>query len=130
MFIWTNKPRLFAGLLALALASCVEPGAQSVVRVGGVALAAPSGYCVAPQSRMQLAASEFVAFARCNQAQGKGGAVLTATLGAEGSAAGIDMAGPDLPAFVISPEGRRALSQSGLANAVWCMKCCGLTGRY
>ena len=116
MSTWTSK--VLGPALCLSLAACVAGGAGTV-RFGppegpGFAVAAPSGFCTARDSLSRLGTSDFVAFTRCSGA----GPVLTATVGAPGSGAGVDLSGAALAAYFTSAEGRAALSRSGRAEAV------------
>lgn len=116
MSTWTSK--VLAAALCLSLSACVAGGAGTV-RFGtpeapGFAVAAPSGFCAARDSLSRLGTSDFVAFTRCAGA----GPVLTATVGAAGSGAGLDLSGAALAAYFTSDEGRAALARSGRAEAV------------
>lgn len=117
MSTWTSKAALTAS--ALALAACVAGGGAGTVRFGtpeapGFAVAAPAGFCTARDSLSRLGASDFVAFTRCAGP----GPVLTATVGAPGSGAGLDLSGAEMAAYFLSDEGRAALARSGRAEAV------------
>lgn len=115
MSTWTSRAQAlwFAALLPSCLAA---GGGPSSVQLGSgaeaVVLAAPSGYCLAPDSVERTATSAFAAFTACRGP----GAVLTATAGAPGSAQPVDPA--EMGAFLDSPAGRRALARSGDAAAV------------
>lgn len=110
MSIWTNR----AAAALLLLPSCLAaPGAP--VLPGGVTVAAPAGFCPAPAARAEIAGQDFLAFAPCDGATAP---VLTATVGPEGSATGLDLSGPAVAAFARSEAGRAALSRSGEAASV------------
>lgn len=116
MSTWTSK--VLAPALCLSLAACVAGGAGTV-RFGtpeapGFAVAAPSGFCAARDSLSRLGTSDFVAFTRCAGA----GPVLTATVGAPGSGAGLELSGPEMAGYFLSDDGRAALARSGRAEAV------------
>lgn len=111
MSTWTSRAAVLPA--ALALSGCLTTGA--VQRAGGIAVAAPVGLCPAPAARAGAAGGDFLAFAPCD---GAAAPVLTATVGAEGSAAGVDLSGPAVAAFVRSPPGRAALSRVGKADSV------------
>jgi hypothetical protein len=105
MSTWTS--RLAA---ALALAGCTAAGPPApAARQGGLVVAAPAGFCIAPGTRAAAGAGQFVAFRRCRGP----GPVLTATVGAAGSAAGLDLSGAAVAAYAGSQAGRRALSRAG-----------------
>lgn len=116
MSTWTSKAAAF--LACLTLAACVA-GGGGVVRLGesGFAVAAPSGFCVAPDATSRIGQTDFVAYARCAGASGEP-ALLTATVGAPGSAGQDDPDPRALAAFFTSDAGRRVLSQSGRAQSV------------
>ncbi|MFN3969915.1 MAG: cation transport ATPase [Gemmobacter sp.] len=122
MSIWTSKA---AGLAAaFALSGCLGGGGGGArtVNLGaegapGLAVAAPQGFCVAPDAVARVGASDFVAFARCMGAPGAP-ALLTATVAGPGSAGGTDPDAEALAAFFTSDEGRAALSRAGRAGSV------------
>lgn len=116
MSIWTSRAPLAA--LALALAGCVaSDGGTGSVQLGrdGPLIAAPAGFCAARDAVSSLGAAAFAAFARC---AGEGGPVLTATVGAPGSAEGAALDPAALAALLTSAEGRRLLSRSGRTETV------------
>lgn len=98
----------------LALPGCLA-APSAVQRAGGFSIVAPEGYCAAPAARTEAAGGDFLAFAPCS---GAAAPVLTATVGAEGSASGLDLSGPAVAAFVRSEPGRAALSRTGTAASV------------
>lgn len=89
---------------------------------GAIAVAGPSGFCVLKRTQKRQGRAEFVALTRCPSGFGfqAGGApaTLTATVGEEGTANGVDLTGKGLAGFFTSPEGRRALSRKGQASGV------------
>jgi hypothetical protein len=96
MSTWISK----AALVLLLTSGCVAPNGvagllaqnsaapRQVVTVLGVKLAGPDGFCPLPATRQLVGAAGFVAFAPCD---GDQGALLTATVGAPGSAEGITL---------------------------------------
>ncbi len=109
MSTWTS--RLAAALL---LSGCLAAPA-AVQRVDGLAVGAPAGYCAATAARAAAAGGDFLAFAPCT---GAAAPVLTATVGAGGSATGLDLSGPVVAAFARSEAGRASLSRAGDAASV------------
>lgn len=119
MSIWTNKAVAAAAMLSLA--ACVA-GGDGVVRLGpegasGFAVAPPAGFCAAPDASSRIGQSDFVAFARCAGAPGDP-VLLTATVGAPGSAGPGDPDPQALAAFFTSDAGRRVLSRTGRPGTV------------
>lgn len=100
---------------ALLLAGCVAPaGVQIGSGPGAFRMAAPSGYCLAEGAVARQRAADFAAFTPCSG--GKAAGVLSATVGAAGSAQPVD---PRVMAdFLASAPGRRALSRVGDAASV------------
>jgi hypothetical protein len=109
MSTWTSRA---AALLLLPGCLAAPAGVQ---QAGGLRVKAPAGFCAAPQARAAAAGGDFLAFAPC---EGAAAPVLTATVGAEGSAAGLDLSGPVVAAFVRSEAGRASLSRAGDAASV------------
>lgn len=98
-------------LLCLALAGCAATGG---VQLGSGAdafrIVAPAGYCVAEGAVSRSRGSDFAAFTPCTPG-GPLPSVLTATVGAAGSAAPVDPKA--MAAFFVSERGKRALSRVG-----------------
>jgi hypothetical protein len=120
MSIWTSKAAIL--LASLSLAACVAGGGARVVQFGpagasGFAVAAPAGFCAAPDATNRIGRADFVAFARCAGTTGEP-ALLTATVGAPGSAGPDDPDPQALAAFFTSDAGRRVLSLAGRADSV------------
>lgn len=115
MSTWISK----AALISLLLSGCVAPdgtaggnqsGARQTLTVAGVRAAGPSGYCPLPTTKQRVAGAEFVAFAPCG---GDAGAILAATIGAEGSATGITLKQAILAPYFATEEGKAALRGAG-----------------
>jgi hypothetical protein len=111
------------------MAGCVAPqgddgsdGGAAPVVAGNVVIAAPSGFCVLEDSRFVQGTAEFAALLPCEsrlKVFGEGVmAVLTVTVGEEGTANGIDMSGKGLADYFTGEEGRAALSRVGKAATV------------
>lgn len=128
MSTWTSKRPLAALALGLILlAGCVPAGGSGAlatpVRVqpvldGAVRVAAPPGYCVDPASVMRGQDSAIVLIGRCRAGTQTAPAILTAAVGAAGSAIDVATGSDDLAAFFGSRAGRVALSRSGRADTV------------
>ena len=97
-------------VLALWLAGCVPTGG---VQIGtgpqAFRIAAPSGYCLAEGAVARQRGSDFAAFTPCTPG-GTATGVLSATVGAAGSAQPVDPQA--MAAFFTSPAGRAALSRA------------------
>lgn len=120
MSIWTSKAAAFLAIPFLA--ACIAGGGARVVQLGpagatGFAVAAPAGFCAAPEATNRIGRADFVAFARCAGASGAS-ALLTATVGAPGSAGPGDPDPGALAGFFTSDAGRQGLSLSGRASSV------------
>ena len=105
----------------LALAGCVAPGggsdpARAPILAGAMMLAAPDGYCIVPGSRLERGDDALALMGRCKGETNRPPAVLTVTLGAQGSAADFDTA--TLANWLRGPQGRAALSRSGRGTDV------------
>jgi hypothetical protein len=131
-------PTLFAAA-ALLLAGCVMPATgpagdyrQRVVTAAKVAVAAPTGYCIEPASVVERADSAVLLLGRCAGDATQDPAVLTASVGAAGSAAGLDVAsgGRELAAFFRSDRGRAALSRRGRTGDVTVHQALGIPGAF
>jgi hypothetical protein len=117
MSTWISK----AVLLSLCLSGCVMPDgtagvsqSKNVVRqtlgLDGVTMVGPSGYCPVPVTQQRVSGADFVAFAPCN---GGTGAILAATLGAEGSAEGITLKRTTMGPYFATEQGMAALRGAG-----------------
>ncbi|MBT9244763.1 cation transport ATPase [Gemmobacter fulvus] len=142
MSIWTSKGGAAALLCCAVLSGCVvppgggansgaQPGRQAVLG-GAVTLAAPPGYCIEPASRLEREDTAILLMGRCDGAADRAPAVLTGTVGAAGSGAGVDIAGggPELAAFFRSERGRAALSRRGRARDVVLHEALGINGAF
>lgn len=113
--------RLTALVVALLLTGCAGELGRAPGQTGA-ALAGPPGYCPLDGTRRDQGGTVFVAFSRC--APGGGGqadgpdAVLTASLGAAGSAQGADLSPVALRGFFTGRDGRATLSRTGTPEAV------------
>lgn len=122
-----RKPGGLALAVLLGLAGCVMPGAGVPVLSGAVTLAPPQGYCIEPGSRLEREDTAILIAGRCAGEVARPAAVLTATVGAEGSGSGVDVTtgGAELAAFFRSTAGRKALSRRGRAADVQVLEAVG-----
>lgn len=110
--------------LFAVLAGCVAPGGSGPEPdvAGHVVIAPPSGFCVLEDSRFVQGTAEFAALLPCaSRLPGGGGAtkaVLTVTVGEEGTANGLDLSRKGLEAYFTGAEGRAALSRVGKPETV------------
>lgn len=110
-----------AVLACLGMAACVtgapgRGGAAQPILAGAMQLAAPAGYCIVPGSRLEQGDSALAIAGRCSTDATQPPAVMTATIGAAGSASGFESSGvADLAAWFRSPPGLEALSRRGRA---------------
>jgi hypothetical protein len=117
MSTWTSKirPTVALATVGLFLAACVmegQGGGSAPAAVpGGVALAAPSGYCLVDSTRQIRGDADLAAFRLCPGRSGPD-AILTVAIGGAGSAEGLRFDGAEIPAYFTSEAGRRALSRS------------------
>jgi hypothetical protein len=99
-----------AMLPVLLLAGCVSAaGVQIGSGPDAFRIAAPSGYCLAEGAVARQRAADFAAFTPCTGGSATG--VLSATVGAAGSAQPVDPR--TMADFLASAPGRRALSRVG-----------------
>jgi len=123
MSIWTSSTRRAAPLAVVVflLAACVIEGegrsSAPPATPGGVALAAPSGFCLVDSTRQSRGDADLAAFRRCPGSTAQD-AILTVAVGSAGSAQGLSFDGPEMVSFVTSDAGRRALSRSNDARSV------------
>lgn len=104
--------------LAFALAACQLslPGSGPTTIAlfdGSLTVAAPSGYCIDPQTATQTGESAVVLIGRCRATSKATAALVTVTVGVPGSAAVMAAGGETLAAFFTSADGRATLSRSG-----------------
>lgn len=126
MSTWISK----AILIPLLVSGCVLPGptagvsqsksgAQNEVLqtlgLDGLTLVGPSGYCPITRTQKRLAGADFVVFAPCG---GDKGAILAATLGAEGSAAGITLKRAVMAPYFETDDGKAALRGAGSQDSI------------
>lgn len=115
---------LASGLMTCLLAGCLASGSGAgrpvAVLAGDLRVAAPRGYCIDPASRQESDDSPLLLAGRCAGETGVAPALLTATIGPAGSAAGINPATDSarIAAFFASDRGRAALSRRGRAEDV------------
>lgn len=109
----------------LMLSACVTTGGGGGRNTappavpGGVALAAPSGFCLVESTRQIRDGVDLAGFRRCPGAMASGpDSILTVVIGGEGSALGLQVNGPDMAAYFTSDAGRRALSRRGDPRSV------------
>ncbi|MDN5787926.1 hypothetical protein [Pseudorhodobacter sp.] len=111
MFTWISKTLL----LPLLMSGCVAPGsgdgnARQTLALAGLRVVGPSGYCSLTNTRQRVSGSEFVAVVPC---KGQGDMVLSATIGAPGSADGINLSAATLRPYFATEEGKAALRGAG-----------------
>lgn len=101
---------------ALLLAGCVAAGGGGrtipAPVPGGVALAAPAGFCLVESTRQSADDRDLAAFRRCRDGAASD-AVLTVVVGVEGSASGLEPNAGVMGPYFRGEEGRRALSRAG-----------------
>ncbi len=129
MSIWISK-RLVALILCLPLLAACEPDLAGTgtrpagqVRVqpvlgGDLKVAAPTGYCIEPTAVLERRDTAIVLIGRCVAGGAGAPAILTATVGAEGTGVDIAANGNTFAQFFRSAQGRAALSRSGRAANV------------
>ncbi len=125
MSIWTSKIRGAAASVAacLILSACVTAGGGRSTAPpavpGGVALAAPAGFCLVESTRQIRDGADLAGFRRCPGTASTGtDTILTVVIGGADSALGLPVDGPEMAAYFSSDAGRRALSRRGDARSV------------
>lgn len=115
---WIN--RAFPALLLLA--ACVAPGgggSSSISVLGGaLTVAVPAGYCIDPRASHDDGRSALVIAGRCAADRPVPAAVLTVSVGGEGSSAILRAGAQALSDWSRSPAGRAALARDGNAGSV------------
>ncbi|NGM43959.1 hypothetical protein G5B31_00260 [Rhodobacter sp. SGA-6-6] len=118
MAIWIGRafPVLFL------LAACVAPGgggaAVTPVLGGALTVAVPAGYCIDPRASHDDGRSALVIAGRCAADRPVPAAVLTVSVGGEGSSAILKAGARALTDWARSPAGRAALARDGKAGSV------------
>ena len=116
MSIWISKPLCILAMVGLTACQMVEivPAARNVtVFDGTVVVMPPSGYCVDAKSSSEGDEAVVVLMGRCKASSGRVAALLTATLGAGGSADALAIGPVALTSFFNSDEGLTMLASSG-----------------
>lgn len=116
MSIWISKPLCILALVGLTACQMVEivPAARNVtVFDGSVLIMPPSGYCVDAKSSSQGDEAVVVLMGRCKASSGRVAALLTATLGAGGSADALSPGPVALTSFFNTDEGLAMMAASG-----------------
>jgi hypothetical protein len=121
MSIWINKS---VAVIALAgLTACQDfdfaPQNKTLSVLGGsVNITAPNGYCVDTNVSTTAADTAVVLMGRCFATSNRAAALLTASLGAQGSDAALSPGPVALTRFFGSVDGRALLSSTGNADDV------------
>lgn len=127
---WISRAAAAAVLLlaALALPACVEMEAGGtganrssapVKLFGGVLVAMPpNGYCIDAKASRAEAESAVILMGKCSGASAVLPALITLSIGGEGSSGVLKTGAQALSDFFRSPAGRAALSRNGKAAAV------------
>lgn len=120
MSIWTSK---LLTVCVLVLAACVAPlsgGGSSAVKVlgGAMTAAVPAGYCIDPKASHANGGSAVIIAGRCSADRPVPAAVVTISIGGEGSAAILKTGAKALSDWARSPAGRAALARDGRASSV------------
>jgi hypothetical protein len=112
--------------MLLLLAGCAGSLGQlgtdrGITLGGGFRIIGPTGYCALAGTKQRRAGSDFVALTGCAASGGAATVsrpIMTATIGASGSAAEVDLTPERLIPFFQSAEGRAVLSRSGDPGSV------------
>jgi hypothetical protein len=126
MSTWISK----AIVISLLLSGCVLPDGMAAVsqskssdqnalpqfiQLESLVLVGPSGFCPLPGTQRKLSGADFVAFAPCG---GDKGAILAATIGDEGSAAGVTLTSAVLAPYFETRDGKAALRGAGSKDEI------------
>lgn len=118
MAIWIGR----AFPVLLLLAACVAPGgggsSSTPVLGGALTVAVPAGYCIDPRASHDDGRSALVIAGRCDAGRPVPAAVLTVSVGGEGSSAILQAGARALTDWARSPAGRAALARDGKAGSV------------
>lgn len=110
----------------MALAGCVAAGStgtggsrNAMSFTGGqIRSAAPEGYCLDPAASRDSADAAVMVITRCSANNTAIPAIITVTVGAEGSAEVLKSGAKALSDYFASPAGRAALARDGSAGSV------------
>ncbi|GAB1361850.1 hypothetical protein MASR1M32_10860 [Rhodobacter sp.] len=116
-------PRTALAAFALLLAACVAPlggssSSSTSVLGGALTVAVPAGYCIDSKAGHDDGRSALVIAGRCASDRPVPVAVLTISVGGEGSSAILKAGAKALSDWVRSPAGRSALARDGRAGSV------------
>lgn len=106
---------------ALVLAGCVAgygPGRVKPILGGEVRVGMAAGYCIAENAGRESEDRAVVLMGRCSSAVEAVPAVLTLSVGTEGSGSVLANGSLAMARFFTSAEGRKSLSRSGRASQV------------
>ncbi len=110
---------LSMALCALALAACqptAGPAPRSAAVMGdAIRIGLPPGYCIDRSASHEGRDTAVMLMGRCSTASSPVAAVVTVSVGAEGSAAALAGGGRTLAGFFTSDRGRSMLARSGRA---------------
>lgn len=120
MSIWISKPAAL-GLALLGLCACeginlVGPSRAVLVQGGAFSVAPPAGYCAGGQAQTDASGSAVVLMGRCSAASAAQPALITASIGADGTGSALDAGPVALTNFFTSQAGRAMLASSGKAD--------------
>lgn len=126
MSTWISK----ALIISLLVSGCVMPAAtpgvsqssngakgdlRQMLRVGGVKMAGPSGFCPLEATQQSVGGADFVAFAPCG---GDPGAILAATVAGRESASGVPLNSETLGPYFKTEDGKAALRGAGRKDEI------------
>lgn len=119
MFTWINKP--LAALALLSLSACAGmdfagPSRAVLVQGGSFSVTPPAGYCADTKTMNNGRGSAVVLMGRCSAASDAYPAVITASIGADGSGSALDAGPAALTRFFSSEAGRAILASNGKAG--------------
>lgn len=119
MFTWISKPSLALALLSISACAGIDIGGASravSVQGGAISVAPPPNYCADPKFATDGSGSAVVLMGRCTASSSAHPAVITASVGGDGTGAALDAGPVALTSFFTSDTGRAMLASSGKAG--------------
>ncbi len=119
MFTWINRPLAALALFSLSACAGIDfagPSRAVMVQGGAFSVTPPAGYCADTKTMNDGTGSAVVLMGRCSAASESHPAVITASIGADGTGAVLQAGPAALTRFFTSGAGRKMLASTGKAD--------------